>query len=78
MTALMLLLAKGYKLSQAPWDSGVIIFAIVTATHAMTMFRGQLVREEHHYWYWTSLGWLGYLGLKRHGTSIIFAVIAAV
>ena len=76
MAALTLLLAKGYKLSKAPWDSGGIIFVIFTALHAITMFRGPLVEEEHLYWYWTSLGWLGYLGFKRYETSFMFAVTA--
>ena len=66
MAALMLLLGKGYRLSKAPWDSGGMMFAIFTTCHAVTMFRGRLVEEEHLYWYWTSLGWLGYLGLKRY------------
>ena len=69
MAALMLMLATGYKSSKAPWDSGGIIFAIFTALHALTMFKGRLVEEEHLYWYWTSLAWLGYLGLKRYGTD---------
>ena len=73
MAALMLLLAKGWKLSKAPWDSGGLIFAIFTALHAITMFRGRLVEEEHRYWYWTSLGWLVYLGFRRY--EIVFMLL---
>lgn len=77
MAALMLLLAKGYKLSKAPWDSGGTFFVVFTGLHAITMFRSRLVGEEHLYWYWTSLGWLGYLGLKMYETSSMFAMTAA-
>ena len=71
MAATILLLAKSYKTSKAPWDSGAITIAMLTALHAMTMFSGRLVEEEHLYWYLTSLGWLGYLGFKRYETSSI-------
>lgn len=33
MAALVLLLAKGYTSSKAPWDSGGILFTIFTALH---------------------------------------------
>ncbi len=77
MAALVPLLVKGYNLSKAPWDSGSSIFVFVTALHAITMFGGRFVENEHLYWYWASLGWLGYLGLKRYGICFIYAVNAA-
>lgn len=81
MAILMLLLAKGYELSKAPWDSGSIFFIMFTAFYAITMFRSRLVVEEHLYWYWASLHWLGYLGLsylglRRYETNSIFVVTA--
>lgn len=69
LATLTLLLLKSYSLSEAPWDSGSLILGAVTTLHAVTMFISQLVEEEHHYWYWTSLAWLGYLGFKRYDTS---------
>ena len=33
------------------------------------MFITSLVKEEHHYWYLTSLAWLTYLGFKRTGNG---------
>ena len=39
MAALMLLLAKDYELSKAPWDSGGTCFVVFTGLHAITMFR---------------------------------------
>ena len=67
MAALMALLAKSYKLLKAPWDTGSIVFISITALHAVTIFGGRFVEEEHLYWYWTSLGWLSYIALKRYG-----------
>ena len=69
LAALMLLLLKSYSLSEAPWDSGSLILGTVTTLYGGTMFISRLVEEEHHYWYWTSLAWLGYLGFKRYDTS---------
>lgn len=61
----ILLLFKCYSLSEVPWDSGSLIWGTFATLHAVTMFISQLVEEEHHYWYWTSLVWLSYLGFKR-------------
>jgi hypothetical protein len=36
----------------------------VVLFHGMTMFSSRLVEEEHRFWYWTSLAWFVYLGLK--------------
>ncbi|KAF2183579.1 hypothetical protein K469DRAFT_690031 [Zopfia rhizophila CBS 207.26] len=65
LSALMLLLCKVYSLSGMLWDTGILIFGIIIALHRPTMFLNQLVVKEHHYWYWTSLAWLGNLGFKR-------------
>lgn len=69
LAGLMLLLLEGYSLSEAPWDSGSLILGTFITLHSGTMFISQLVEKEHHYWYWASLVWLGYLGFKRYDTS---------
>ncbi|KAI1381950.1 alkaline phosphatase-like protein [Hypoxylon crocopeplum] len=65
MVTAVALLIWNYSLSQAPWDSGILIFGAVAALHAATMFKSQLVQEEHHYWYFVSLLCLSYLGCRR-------------
>ncbi|KAJ5964792.1 uncharacterized protein N7479_004668 [Penicillium vulpinum] len=58
-------------------DSGWLIAGIFAFLQGTTMFSTRLVAEEHHFWYWTSLAWLVYLGLRRSSprnarTSVLF------
>ncbi|EAW23640.1 uncharacterized protein NFIA_023510 [Aspergillus fischeri NRRL 181] len=48
----------------------------VVLFHGITMFSSRLVEEEHRFWYWTSLAWFGYLGLRwlTAGTSRVGAM----
>jgi ethanolaminephosphotransferase len=43
-----------------------LVSGAVVLFHGMTMFSSRLVQEEHHFWYWTSLAWFVYLGLRRY------------
>jgi ethanolaminephosphotransferase len=36
----------------------------VVLFHGITMFSSRLVEEEHRFWYWASLAWFVYLGLR--------------
>ena len=38
---------------------------LVTAIYGTMMFASSYVEEEHHFWYWVTSGWLGWLVLKR-------------
>nr|QSQ85905.1 GPI-ethanolamine phosphate transferase [Preussia typharum] len=77
ISASLFLLLGAYSSSGAPWDTGVLAFGLTLAFHGPTMFINELVVKEHHYWYWTSIIWLVYLGAKRvaHGESMLKAAI---
>ncbi|XXH00895.1 hypothetical protein Hte_007246 [Hypoxylon texense] len=64
----MVFLLVGVSLSYIPVDfpvdSGVLGFGLLVGLHATTMFVSKLVEEEHHFWYWASLAWMAYLGMK--------------
>ncbi|GIJ87100.1 hypothetical protein Asppvi_006003 [Aspergillus pseudoviridinutans] len=53
-----------------------LISGAVVLFHGITMFSSRLVEEEHRFWYWTSLAWLVYLGLRwlPAGTSKVHAL----
>ena len=38
---------------------------LVTAVYGAMMFASSYVEEEHHFWYWVTSGWLGWLVLKK-------------
>ena len=37
---------------------------ILTLTYGTMMFASSYVEEEHHFWYWVTSGWLGWLHFK--------------
>ena len=37
----------------------------VTILYGVMMFASSYVEEEHHFWYWASSGWLGWLFFKQ-------------
>ncbi|KAK3989493.1 GPI ethanolamine phosphate transferase 2 [Cladorrhinum sp. PSN332] len=39
-------------------------FALTLTTYAIMMFASSYVEEEHHFWYWATTAWFGYLGLR--------------
>lgn len=50
IATLMVLLVKGYSLTEAPCDFGSIVFIVIMAVHAVTTFVPWLMAEEHHFW----------------------------
>lgn len=60
--------------------SAILISAVPAARNANTtgpwlwamdvmygamMFASSFVEEEHHFWYWATSGWIGWLSLKQ-------------
>lgn len=39
-------------------------FSSIAIVYGIMMFASSYVEEEHHFWYWTSSGWLLWLFLK--------------
>ncbi|KAK3380313.1 alkaline-phosphatase-like protein [Lasiosphaeria ovina] len=37
----------------------------ITIAYGIMMFASSYVEEEHHFWYWATSAWLGFLALKR-------------
>ena len=37
----------------------------VTILYGVMMFASSYVEEEHHFWYWASSGWLGWVFFKQ-------------
>ena len=37
----------------------------MTVTYCVTMFASSYIEEEHHFWYWTTSGWLAGLVMKQ-------------
>ncbi len=42
-----------------------IWLAFVVVMYGVMMFASSYVEEEHHFWYWVTSGWLGWLSIKR-------------
>lgn len=37
---------------------------LILITYGIMMFASSYVEEEHHFWYWATTAWFGYLGLR--------------
>jgi len=37
----------------------------VVVMYGVMMFASSYVEEEHHFWYWVTSGWLGWLSVKK-------------
>jgi len=42
-----------------------IWLGFVVMMYGVMMFASSYVEEEHHFWYWVTSGWLGWLSLKK-------------
>ena len=65
LAAVLLSLLAHYPLGSL-WNADGLAFGVITALHGLTMFASHYVEEEHHFWYWSSLAWLGYLCFGRY------------
>ena len=45
-------------------STGIWTFSL-TIVYGVMMFASSYVEEEHHFWYWVSSGWLGWLFFKQ-------------
>ena len=39
--------------------------SFVTIMYSIMMFASSYVEEEHHFWYWSSSGWLAWLSTRK-------------
>ena len=39
--------------------------SFVSVLYCVMMFASSYVEEEHHFWYWASSGWLGWLFFRQ-------------
>ena len=42
-----------------------IWFTFMVVMYGVMMFASSYVEEEHHFWYWVTSGWLGWLLVKK-------------
>lgn len=42
-----------------------IWLGFVVVMYGVMMFASSYVEEEHHFWYWVTSGWLGWLSVKK-------------
>ncbi|SLM39831.1 Type I phosphodiesterase/nucleotide pyrophosphatase/phosphate transferase, partial [Lasallia pustulata] len=76
LAAVLLSLLAHYPFGSVRNADG-LAFGVFTALHGLTMFASRYVEEEHHFWYWSSLAWLGYLCFgrtMRRGGALVSAL----
>ena len=69
----VLLLSSLLRRDNKSHDSDRLIAGIFAVLEGATMFSSRLVVEEHHFWYWISLAWIIYLGLRRYDMSAVLS-----
>ena len=64
MVAFVTILVNAVLVSLNANTTGVWL-AFVTVMYGIMMFASSYVEEEHHFWYWATSGWLGWLLIKK-------------
>jgi ethanolaminephosphotransferase len=62
--ALVTILTIAIPAAQRANTTGIWL-SFVVVMYGVMMFASSYVEEEHHFWYWVTSGWLGWLSFKK-------------